>query len=221
MTDTNSEKQTEQIQEAEKVEKTEEQEKSKNLKKQEKSEKAEKSEKPEKKKKLLCVKIFVAVLVFVIAIVTIINIVNSKNYNKKIELTMQAIYSESKMDEALKSAIDVKGALAWNLANGDQKEFNNKLKEVKKDEDLIERTKSAFKSFSVRIKTLEPVENNIQKIEEPVKNGKVKEVKALVDDTEYKFIFYKDKIIDVINAELDESIFESIFYFYNINVIEN
>lgn len=171
-----------------------------------------------KTRKISYKKLIAVFIILCIAVTVIINIINSKNYNKKIELAMQAIYSEEKMDKALKNSIDVKAALAWNRAKQNQNEFENKLKEIKKDKELIKILEDDFKNYSARIKSLEPVENKIQSIEKPVTNGKIKEVKAIIDNKEYKFIFYKDKIIDILDIKFEESIFDFIFSFYNVNM---
>lgn len=164
----------------------------------------------------------IAAIVAIIVIIFLANVVFSnkpRKYEDKVKNIVKALNSESKMKEAIDDKlIDLKGAAAWMEADQEAEDFKKEYKGLKKDSDEIEEMEDGLKKYA---------ENNeggsseykVKNIKEPKKdkdNGKIYSVTAtLVMENGYsaerqvKIMFYKGKVIDILDKETDSSLFEA------------
>ena len=166
-------------------------------------------------------KIVIGVVVAIVAIIVLANIISNSGkpskYEDKIKTVTKALSSESKMKKALGDVIDVKGAAAWQEADQKAGDFKKEYKDLKKDSDEIEDMEDALKAFA---ESNEDNEFKVKGIKEPKKNSKnnkiytvaanfVVENFGIEDEIPVKFVFYKGKIIDIIQKNTDTSYFET------------
>lgn len=167
-----------------------------------------------------------AVVLFIIILGVILASASGKprDYEDKVKTSVKALYSESKMEKALKDVIDIKGAVAWQEANHNAKDFNKEYKKVKSSDDDVDEMKEALMEYAVDNEryygsNYSKNEVTLKKIKAPKKskeNGKIYTVDAEWDGTNLTFVFYKGKIIDIQETDDNESYFEYFLELYNL-----
>lgn len=144
---------------------------------------------------------------------------NLKKHKKIIPEFGEAIVSEEKMEKFIKNNVDLKGAVAWQKAGGDSKDFESEYKDIDKDADEIEKAEDKLLKVAKLYEKAEDVSVSIKNIGDPKEdndNKKIYTVSAKMemekdDESEsgkLKFVFYKNKVIDITLD--DSSIFEGI-----------
>lgn len=176
---------------------------------------------------------FAVLALIIILVVLFVFVLNGKprKYQDKIKQVTKALTSESKMKTALNEVIDVRGVVAWEEADQKTSKFNKEYKAVKKDSDDIKDKKDELKEMAEKAEEMEYT-FKVSKIKEPKKdskNSKIYTVTATlsgdydkkdyytssyyssIPDLEYevKFVFYKNKIIDIIDKDSKRSFFKN------------
>lgn len=174
----------------------------------------------------------VGVIIALVVIVVVGNLLGGskpKNYEDAVKTVLKGMGSKSsveKMDKALEKYIDLRGAVAWQNAGHDSKKLNKEYRKVKKDSDDVDDMKEALELYAEDEQDDEGIEvKNIKKPVKSKKNSKVYTVRATIVyndsylgdwENDYKVVFYKGKIIDVLECEdedYEESMFEYILDF--------
>lgn len=174
----------------------------------------------EHKKVVLPVVAVVAVIIIVAIVAAILGGGPSK-YENKIKDFTKALYSESKMKSAFDKIFDAKAAVAWEEADGDTKDFKKEYKKIKKDDDEISDMKDDLKKIAEKCEDSE-MKFKVSKIKKPKKDSKNKNIYTVSatlsyeyngsssSDATVKFVFYKNKIIDIIEKDSKESFITSL-----------
>lgn len=171
-------------------------------------------------------RIIVGVIAALVVLVFVGNLIGGskpKNYEDAVKTVLKGMGSKSsveKMDKALEKYIDLKGAVAWQNAGHDPKKLDKEYRNVKKDSDDVDDMKEVLELYAEDEQDDEGIEvKNIKKPVKSKKNGKVYTVQATVVyndsylgdwENDFKVVFYKGKIIDVLECE-DEDSEESMF----------
>lgn len=163
----------------------------------------------------------VAIAVLVLLVIMIVMALAGRGpskYEDKVKEMTKALYSEDKMKSAISKIIDVRAAAAWQEAECKSKNFNKEYKKMKKNADEVDDLKDALKEMAtgygdddIKFKV-----SNIKKPKQDSKNKKIYTVSATLeevyDDSSYndkmkvKFVFYGNKIIDILDED-DDSLF--------------
>ncbi len=166
----------------------------------------------------------IALLILIIAIVAIVVVTNMgpMGYKKKVQEFGSAFCSEKKMKEAIKNDVDLRAAVAWQEADQKSKDFKDEYKDVKKDSDDLDELKDALVDYAKSYDYMDEVKiSDIKKPKKDKKNGNIWTVKAKMKfksksaygydlDYDVKFVFYKNKIIDItdVTYSYETSFFE-------------
>lgn len=181
-------------------------------------------------KKIVIPIIATILLVIILAIAIIVATSGPKNYDKKIKEVTKALSSESKMKTALNKYIDSKAAVAWIEAEQDSKDFKKEYKKIKKNSEDVKDFEDALKNYAEDNEDNDDYKMKVSNIKKPKKDSKNKNIStvtatlSLKNSSSYssylgvsnnaerqvKFVFYKNKIIDIIDKDSKESLFESI-----------
>ena len=164
-------------------------------------------------------KILLGLLAFIIAILIIFYVVlggKPKKYKDKIEAFADSQYSEVGMNNLIKDGtIDLKAAVAWQNANHDPGKFKKEYKKIKNNSDttLLEKAILEYARESEGYEADKVY--NIEKPKKDKKYGKIYTVFANLGNEECYFVFYKNKIIDVMIDNGETSYFEYMLELYD------
>lgn len=159
----------------------------------------------------------VIALILVIAIVAAVAGSGPKKYEEKMKDFTKALYSESKMKDAVDEIVDLRAAAAWQEADKEAEDFNKEYKKMKKNDDEVKDLEDALIEYAAEAEDSD-MKIKISDIKKPRKdkdNKKIYTISATLENTETdtevkaKFVFYQDKIIDIINKTTNSSLFES------------
>ena len=173
----------------------------------------------------------VGVIIALVVIVVVGNLLGGskpKNYEDATKTVLKAMCSKdaaSKMEKALDKYIDLRGAVAWQNANHTAKKMNKEYGKVKKDSDDIDDMKNALKEYAQDHQDTQIEIKNIEKPVKSKKNGKVYTVRATIvykDDffgdyeSYFTIIFYKGKVVDIMEGGENESMFQYMRELYDL-----
>lgn len=164
-------------------------------------------------KKVVLPIIVAVVVIIVIAIAASILGGGPSKYKTKIKDFTDALSSKSKMKSAFDKTFDVRAAVAWQEADGEAENFKEEYKNIKKDDAEIEDFKDNLKDFADNCSELD---FKVSKIKEPKKDSNNKNIytvsatlSARGEETQVKFVFYKNKIIDIIYKDSKKSLIKA------------
>ncbi len=172
-----------------------------------------------KANKKVVIGVLVALLVVILVVAIASNGGKPGKYQEKIKTVTKALSSESKMKKTFGDVIDTRAAAAWEEAGQDAEEFKKEYKNIKKNSDEVRDMEKALKHWA-ETNEKQSYEGRAKSIKEPKKSSKNKNIytvsATLTTETEYgnereysvKFVFYKGKIIDIIDKDNDTSYFK-------------
>ena len=172
-----------------------------------------------KANKKVAIGVLVALLVIILVIVIASNGGKPSKYQEKIKTVTKAIGSESKMKKTFGDVIDTRAAAAWEEVGQDVEDFKKEYKKIKKNSDEVGDMEKALKHWA-ETNEKQGYDGRAKNIKEPKKSSKNNNIytvsATVVTEMEYgnetevsvKFVFYKGKIIDIINKDTDTSYFK-------------